>query len=121
MPFPYRYICDLLQRLDDESHKDDPKQIPARDIIEAWFREHRPRLDATDNDPSAILSTLLPERRTDRVYLIQAARLETIFGKALLLGASRLQELRRYRTPGLGVDLADCIEGILKRTVGTLS
>ncbi|KAK6951851.1 hypothetical protein Daesc_006376 [Daldinia eschscholtzii] len=116
MPFPYRYICDLLQQLDDESHKDDPKQTPARDIIEAWFREHRSRLDAPENDPSAILSTLLPERRTDRVYLIQAARLETIFGKALLLGASRLQELRRYRTPGLGVDLADCIQGILKRT-----
>ncbi|KAI1466319.1 uncharacterized protein F4812DRAFT_433657 [Daldinia caldariorum] len=116
MPFPFRYICDLLQELDDESHKDERKQIPTRNIIEAWFREHRSRLDVFENDPSAILSTLLPERRTDRVYLIQTARLETIFGKALLLGASRLQELRRYRTPGLGVDLADCIEGILKRT-----
>ncbi|KAI1798949.1 hypothetical protein F4811DRAFT_546277 [Daldinia bambusicola] len=116
MPFPYRYICDLLQQLDDKSHKDGHKQIPARNIIEAWFREHRSRLDASENDPSAILSTLLPERRTDRVYLIQTARLESIFGKALLLGTSRLQELRRYKTPGLGVDLADCVEGILKRT-----
>ncbi|KAI2781534.1 hypothetical protein F4815DRAFT_466571 [Daldinia loculata] len=116
MPFPYKYICDLLQQLDNESRKDEHKQTPARSIIETWFREHRSSLDASENDPSAILSTLLPERRTDRVYLIQAARLESIFGKALLLGASRLQELRRYRTPGLGVDLADCVEGILKRT-----
>ncbi|KAI8961546.1 hypothetical protein F5Y11DRAFT_325662 [Daldinia sp. FL1419] len=116
MPFPYRYICDLLQNLDDESRKEEHRQTPARNVIEAWFREHRSRLDASENDPGAILSTLLPERRTDRVYLIQATRLETIFGKALLLGISRLQELRRYRTPGLGVDLADCIEGILKQT-----
>ncbi|KAI1659026.1 hypothetical protein F4813DRAFT_395465 [Daldinia decipiens] len=116
MPFPYKYICDLLQQLENESRKNEHRQTPARSIIETWFREHRSSLDAPENDPSAILSTLLPERRTDRVYLIQAARLESIFGKALLLGASRLQELRRYRTPGLGVDLADCIEGILKRT-----
>ncbi|OTA67430.1 hypothetical protein K449DRAFT_365286 [Hypoxylon sp. EC38] len=115
MPFPFRYICDLLQHLDDESRKE-TKQIPAKVIIEAWFREHRAHLNAQDNDACAILSTLLPERRTDRVYCIQTTRLESIFGKALLLGASRVQELRRYRTPALGVDLADCIEGILSRT-----
>ncbi|OTA94832.1 hypothetical protein M434DRAFT_10355 [Hypoxylon sp. CO27-5] len=115
MPFPFRYICDLLQHLDDESRKE-TKQIPAKVIIEAWFREHSAHLNAQDNDACAILSTLLPERRTDRVYCIQTTRLESIFGKALLLGASRVQELRRYRTPALGVDLADCIEGILSRT-----
>ncbi|KAI1415227.1 hypothetical protein F5Y13DRAFT_196585 [Hypoxylon sp. FL1857] len=115
MPFPFRYICDLLQRLDDES-RNESKQIPAKVIIETWFREHRTRLNAQENNASAILSTLLPEKRTDRVYLIQATRLESIFGKALLLGASRVQELRRYRTPALGVDLADCVEGILSRT-----
>ncbi|KAI1138781.1 hypothetical protein F5Y05DRAFT_350720 [Hypoxylon sp. FL0543] len=115
MPFPFRYICDLLQQLDDESRKES-KQIPAKVIIETWFREHHVRLNAQENDACAILSTLLPERRTDRVYCIQATRLESIFGKALLLGASRVQELRRYRTPALGVDLADCIEGILRRS-----
>ncbi|KAI1390976.1 uncharacterized protein F4822DRAFT_442178 [Hypoxylon trugodes] len=116
MPFPYRYVCDLLQQLNDESHKRENKQRPARVLIETWFREHRAHLNADGNDASAILSTLLPERRTDRVYYIQVSRLESIFGKALLLGASRVQELRRYTTPGLGVDLADCIEGILTRT-----
>ncbi|KAI0840027.1 hypothetical protein F5Y06DRAFT_246220 [Hypoxylon sp. FL0890] len=115
MPFPFRYICDLLQQLDNESRKEN-KQIPAKIIIENWFCEHRIRLNAQENDACAILSTLLPERRTDRVYFIQTTRLESIFGKALLLGASRVQELRRYRTPALGVDLADCVEGILSRT-----
>ncbi|XXG99763.1 exosome 3'-_5 exonuclease subunit ski4 (Csl4) [Hypoxylon texense] len=120
MPFLYRYICDLLQRLEDESRKAEHKQTPSKAIVEAWFREHRSRLDAPDNDASAILSTLLPERRTDRVYNIQVARLESIIGKALFLGSSRVQELRRYQTPALGIDLADCIERILERTPNAL-
>ncbi|OTB07774.1 hypothetical protein M426DRAFT_8373 [Hypoxylon sp. CI-4A] len=116
MPLLYRHICDLLQNLDDESRKQKQKQTPAKTIIETWFRKHRSRLDKSDNDASAILSTLLPQRRTDRVYRIQAPTLESIFGKALLLGSSRVQELRRHKTPGSGVDLADCIESILLRT-----
>ncbi|KAL7625078.1 hypothetical protein AAE478_004292 [Parahypoxylon ruwenzoriense] len=120
MPFPYRFICDLLQELDDESRKEKKAQLPAKAIIKTWFREHRSRLVAPENDASAILSTLLPERRTDRVYFIQAPKLEGIFGKALLLGVSRMQELRRYTTPGLGVDLADCVESILARTPNAL-
>ncbi|KAI1765971.1 hypothetical protein GGR53DRAFT_519334 [Hypoxylon sp. FL1150] len=120
MPFPYRYICNLLQQLEDESLKVERKQTPSKAIIENWFREHRSSLDAPENDASAILSTLLPERRTDRVYFIQVPRLESIVGKALLLGASRVQELRRYRTPALGIDLADCVERILERTPNAL-
>ncbi|KAI2641651.1 hypothetical protein GGS26DRAFT_536276 [Hypomontagnella submonticulosa] len=116
MPFPFRYICDLLQQLDDQYRKVEHKRTPAKTVIETWFRQHRSTLDAPGNDVSAILSTLLPEKRTDRVYLIQAPRLESIFGKAQLLGASRVQELRRYRTAGLGVDLADCVEAILTDT-----
>ncbi|KAI1375198.1 hypothetical protein F4677DRAFT_423513 [Hypoxylon crocopeplum] len=120
MPFPYRYICDLLQQLDDNSRKEERNQTPTKTIVGAWFHEHRSGLNAPENDSSAILSTLLPERRTDRVYFIQTPRLESIFGKALLLGASRVQELRRYRTSGQGVDLADCVEGILKGTPNAL-
>ncbi|KAI0381877.1 hypothetical protein F5Y04DRAFT_61578 [Hypomontagnella monticulosa] len=116
MPFPFRYICDLLQQLDDQHRKVEHKRTPAKTIIETWFREHRSSLDAPGNDTSAILSTLLPEKRTDRVYFIQTLRLESIFGRSQLLGASRVQELRRYRTAGLGVDLADCVEAILTDT-----
>ncbi|KAI1215110.1 uncharacterized protein F4807DRAFT_21097 [Annulohypoxylon truncatum] len=116
MPFPFRYICDLLQQLDDETRQDEHKKLPSKTIIETWFSTHRSHLNAHENDACAILSTLLPERRTDRVYFIQTLRLEGIFAKALILGNSRVLELRRYKSPGLGVDLADCIEGILTRT-----
>ncbi|KAH9901921.1 hypothetical protein F4778DRAFT_738154 [Xylariomycetidae sp. FL2044] len=121
MPFPYRYICDLLQLLEDELRK--PKAHPAstKSLIQHWFDQHRSHLLAPGNDASVILSTLLPERRTDRVYSIQTARLESIVGKALLLGASRVKELRRYQTAGLGIDLGDCVQGILTRTPNYVS
>ncbi|KAI1449943.1 hypothetical protein F5Y02DRAFT_370464 [Annulohypoxylon stygium] len=116
MPFPFRYICDLLQQLDDQTRQDEHKKLPTKAIIENWFSTHRSHLNAHQDHACAILSTLLPERRTDRVYFIQTLRLEGIFAKALILGYSRVLELRRYKTPGLGVDLADCIQGILTRT-----
>ncbi|KAI0592842.1 hypothetical protein F4775DRAFT_599219 [Biscogniauxia sp. FL1348] len=116
MPFPYAYICDLLQQLEDELQKPESKRIPSKTVVTNWFDQHRALLNAPGSDACAILSTLLPERRTDRVYLIQAPRLQSIIGQAFLLGASRVKELRCYQTPGLGVDLGDCVEGLLKRT-----
>lgn len=34
-----------------------------------------------------------------------------------MLGSSRLKELSVYKQPGLGLDLADCVERILTVTV----
>ncbi|KAK7967433.1 ATP dependent DNA ligase domain-containing protein [Apiospora aurea] len=115
MPFPYRFVCDLLQQLEEESRSASKERTPSRTIIERWFHEHRIRLDAPTVNGCAVISTLLPERRTDRVYGIQAPRLESIVGQALILGSSRVKELRRYKTPGQGVDLGDCVESILSR------
>lgn len=117
MPFPYAYICDLLQKLEDETLSTKKEKTPAKAIIANWFESHRSRLHSPDNDASAVLSTLLPERRTDRVYSIQATRLRSIIGRALLLGQSRVLELRRHIIPGSGVDLGDCVESILTSTV----
>ncbi|KAI0106469.1 hypothetical protein GGR51DRAFT_171296 [Nemania sp. FL0031] len=116
MPFPYRYICDLLQELDDELRKSPGRQTPPDVIVKSWFQQHRSLIDAPGNNACAILCTLLPERRTDRVYNIQAPKLQSIFGKALMLGASRVLELRRWIEPGSGIDLADCVEGVLRKT-----
>lgn len=69
----------------------------------------------------ALLSTLLPDRRTDRVYGLQARSLQRILIRALGLGHSRIPELSRWMRPcehgTTGpVDLADCVEAILKWT-----
>ncbi|CAJ2508173.1 Uu.00g093590.m01.CDS01 [Anthostomella pinea] len=121
MPFPFRYICDLLQDLEDDIRKAKSYPTSGKAIIARWFDQHRLQLHAPGNDVCAILSTLLPERRTDRVYFIQAPRLQSIVGQALCLGFSRVAELRRYQTPGLGIDLGDCVERILERTPNSTS
>ncbi|KND93668.1 DNA ligase 4 [Tolypocladium ophioglossoides CBS 100239] len=112
MPLPFSLVCDLL----DECHRLCLAHRPNEQVVADWFARHRGRIDARDTDLSALLSTLLPEKRTDRVYCIQAASLEKIVGRALILGASRIAELARYKQPGLGLDLADCVERILTVT-----
>ncbi|PHH87199.1 hypothetical protein CDD83_9194 [Cordyceps sp. RAO-2017] len=115
MPIPFSLVCDLLEECQRLSIAEKPTTYAVVD----WFSQHRHRVDAHDTDLTALLSTLLPERRTDRVYCIQAASLDKIIARALILGASRIAELARYKQPGLGLDLADCVERILIATVGS--
>ncbi|CVK89298.1 uncharacterized protein FMAN_04399 [Fusarium mangiferae] len=112
MPLPFSLVCELLEQsfllsLDKKS---------CSNTVTKWFTRHRNYVDAHDTDLPALLSTLLPEKRTDRVYCIQSARLERIIGRAYLLGSSRIKELAQYRQPGSGVDLADCVFRILTVT-----
>lgn len=117
MSFPFCFIGDLLQSLDDALRRPERQRIPSHILVAQWFQKHRQRLDATDSNACAILSTLLPDRRTDRVFFIQSTKLEGIIGQAFTLGSSRVKELRRYREPGLGIDLADCVQLLLTATV----
>ncbi|OAA39951.1 DNA ligase, ATP-dependent, central [Metarhizium rileyi] len=112
MPFPFILVCDLL----DECHRLCIASKSNTRAVVDWFARHRGRLDAHDTDLAALLSTLLPEKRTDRVYCIRAPTLEKIIGRALMLGSSRIVELSLYQRPGQGADLADCAERILNAT-----
>ena len=104
MPFPFAVVCDLLQGLEHDlkrkRHQKGPQQI-----VGAWFAEHRLAVDHDDTDKCALLSTLLPERRTDRVFAIQQKTLSAIFARAQGLGHTRKQQLARYDTPGSETDL----------------
>lgn len=116
MPIPFSTVCDLLEqsyRLCQASKSNTP-------AVQAWFQRHRDAVDAHDTGLAALLSTLLPEKRTDRVYCIQASTLERVVGRGLMLGASRMLELAAYKRPGTGLDLADCVEKILNTTVRLL-
>ncbi|XWX02037.1 hypothetical protein V2A60_010069 [Cordyceps javanica] len=112
MPLPFSAVCDLLEQSCQlcQSRKSNAG------AVRAWFQRHRAAVDAHDADVAALLSTLLPEKRTDRVYCIQAPTLEKVIGRSLMLGASRMLELTTYKRPGAGVDLADCVERILSVT-----
>ncbi|KAI9740974.1 MAG: hypothetical protein M1818_004580 [Claussenomyces sp. TS43310] len=115
--FPFVYVCDLLERLQTIIFRDPPylqKDIENKtcETITSWIRFHRRRIDQASGD--AFLSTLLPERRTDRVYHLKEKTLEKILARALALPNSRLSDLKRWRDPGAG-DLADCLERVQKQ------
>ncbi|KAJ4863964.1 ATP dependent DNA ligase domain-containing protein [Trichoderma breve] len=112
MPFPFSHVCDLLEA----SYVLAKARKSSTSALIAWCSQHRNLIDAPDTNLAALLSTLLPEKRTDRVYCIQANSLERVIGRGLMLGSSRLKELSVYKQPGLGLDLADCVERILTVT-----
>ncbi|EWG48371.1 hypothetical protein FVEG_08168 [Fusarium verticillioides 7600] len=112
MPLPFSLVCELLE----QSFLLSLSKKSCSDTVTKWFTRHRDYVDAHDTDLPTLLSTLLPEKRTDRVYCIQSARLERIIGRAYLLGSSRIKELAQYRQPGSVVDLADCVFRILTVT-----
>lgn len=113
MPLPFSLVCDLLE----DSYDVATARKPVSRVFAAWCARHRSRINASDINLAALLSTLLPEKRADRVYCIQANGLERIIGRALMLGSSRIKELAIYKRPGHGLDLDDCVERILNATV----
>ncbi|PON26878.1 hypothetical protein TGAM01_v204379 [Trichoderma gamsii] len=112
MPLPFSLVCDLLE----EAYILATTRKPFNQVFVAWCAHHRSRINEPDTNLAALLSTLLPEKRTDRVYCIQANGLERIISRALMLGSSRIKELAIYKQPGLGLDLGDCVERILNAT-----
>jgi len=118
MPVAFSDITTLLTRCEDiETH--DPPFLPKdkvarlQETIESWFRSHRRRINELDVEgATSLLSSLLPERRTDRVYGIQALSLCRILGRGLSLSAARLKDLHAYKDAGRG-DLAQCFERVL--------
>ncbi|OBR11863.1 ATP dependent DNA ligase [Colletotrichum higginsianum IMI 349063] len=113
MPLSFVLVCDLLEEARKHATSGN-KNLNQR--VSDWFTRHRRHVDDAGTDVSALLSTLLPDKRTDRVYAIQTDTLSNIIGRALRLGASRVKELRRYKEPGRGEDLADCVARLLKET-----
>lgn len=122
MPLLFLHVSDLLEELSAVKTRDPPylpKDAEARshEIIRSFFRERR-RL-FTDENAEALLSTLLPERRTDRVYGLKEKSLEKIIGRALCLSNGRWNDLRRYQQPGAG-DIGDCLERVQRQAVSQM-
>jgi DNA ligase 4 len=114
MPFPFALVCDLLEELHRSSL--DGKKQQVRRGLGRWFTTHGGLINSLCHGGHALLSTLLPGRRTDRVYCIQASRLEAIIRRAQKLGGQRFERLRRYREPGSKLDLGDCVQEIWNDT-----
>jgi DNA ligase-4 len=118
MPFPFSSICDLLNRLERLKLRD-PPYLPEKlreettRAVEEWFRRHRTAIDSRETDGVALLSTLFPERRTDRVYGLKETSLCKVLARCLHLTNKKSVDLQAWKIPGHG-DLGMCLENVLK-------
>jgi DNA ligase 4 len=128
MPFAFAHVCQLLQdiektRVNGRATLGNPQiatssanEISGRchRILEKWFETHGKQINNPElTDGTALLSTLLPERRTDRVFALREARLLRLLPRALHLSAARTRALNAFLKPGNG-DLASFLETVLK-------
>jgi DNA ligase 4 len=117
MPFKFRYLCDLLQSLDDNRIKKTASGAQAKysdvPIIIHWFNQHDHNIPRHGTAAVAFLSCLFPERRADRVYNIQEKRLEKIVGRSLLLSSTRLTHLSSWRKQD-GPEFAQTVQNIMR-------
>ena len=115
---PFADVATLFQRIEAVELREPPllpdeKTQKIRAIVDSWFKSHRSAISAlTVEGATALLSTLLPEKRTDRVYGLQAPSLCRTLARCLKLQAHRARDLREYTQPGRG-DLAACLERVL--------
>jgi len=118
MPFKFNHVCDLLSKIERWKTREPPLlqkelDLEIRRVIEYWFREHRHEIDDPGTDGVALLSTLFPEKRTDRVYGFQEMRLTPIIARCLYLNSHRTKILHGWKTAGNG-DLGTCVERALR-------
>ncbi|KAJ5365938.1 hypothetical protein N7517_008824 [Penicillium concentricum] len=118
MGFKFTLLCDLLSNLDDSktakactAARNDNPDIKT---VALWFSRHERTIQHAETDRVALLSCMFPEKRTDRVYWLQALQLSRVIGRCLGLGSSRLSELNRWQSPG-GPDLGGCVEIVMRQ------
>jgi hypothetical protein len=119
MPFPFVYVCDLLEDLANLYNRVIPllpKDLDHRttEITLRWLKHHRNLLDAAATDDDCVILTLQPEKRADRVYGLDAFALEQIVARVLNLPKQHYQDLQRWRHGPAEGDLASCVEQVME-------
>ncbi|KFA48997.1 hypothetical protein S40293_09786 [Stachybotrys chartarum IBT 40293] len=118
MPFPFRILCDLLERLERHSRRSsgvDRIQETDQLTILTWFEKYNATISRQGPEAAAFLSCLFPERRPDRIFGLQERQLEKIIQRAQCLGSSRMTDIRRLITNN-GVDFASSVERVMATT-----
>ncbi|KAI3225543.1 hypothetical protein DTO012A9_8740 [Penicillium roqueforti] len=118
MGFKFTLLCDLLSNLDNsktaKASTAARNQNPDIKTVAQWFARHERTIHDAKTDRVALLTCMFPEKRTDRVYWLQAMQLSRVIGRCLGLGSSRLSELNRWQSPG-GFDLGACVETVMRQ------
>jgi DNA ligase 4 len=122
MPLKYSLLCHLLNELERNREKSRYKSnITKSDtqIVRTWFDQHSSIIPRKGREAVALLSCLFPHRRPDRLFELQERRLESIIGRALCLGMTRLRELQKWRDRD-GADFASSVERVMFTTDSAL-
>ncbi|KAH6883508.1 hypothetical protein B0T10DRAFT_580496 [Thelonectria olida] len=118
MPFPFRLLCDLLERLERNAKRsssiDRIQELDQLTIL-AWFKKHNAIIPRRGSEAVAFLSCLFPERRSDRIFGLQQRQLEGVIQRAQCLGSSRMKDLQIWKTSG-GLDFASSVERVMATT-----
>ena len=115
MPFPFVYLCDLLDDL-ERPHVSRYPMLPkdlanyTKDKVIRWLRLHRDRLNAFSTDSEAVMSMLQPEKQIDRVYGLDPGSLELVIARALSLPRQHYLALQQWRTDPVRGDLGACVK-----------
>lgn len=108
MPFPFIYVCDLLDELERLHIR--PVPLLPRVLLERstnaanqWLKNHKFDLNAFDAQSAAALWILRPDKMVDRHYGINAHRLESIIARVYQLSGMQYEVLQSWRhMPHLG-------------------
>ncbi|EER27608.1 ATP dependent DNA ligase domain containing protein [Coccidioides posadasii C735 delta SOWgp] len=123
MGFKFSYVCDLLSSLDNnriaKTTSEARKKDPDVSTVSQWFDNYERKIHSGDTDRLALLSCIFPEKRPERVFRLREPSLTKVVGRCLLLGASRKQELDRWREKGWG-DLGQCVEYVMQQAENCL-
>lgn len=119
MPLHFVDFCTLLADLESVSARQPPLNEKKRDevyrrTISEWLQKHHVSVNSPDVNAAVVLSSLLPGRRTDRVYGIQIPALTKHLRKCLSIGKGRWHQLEKWKLPKRG-DLGECIERIQRQ------
>lgn len=119
MPFPFVYVCDLLDDLSHLVNRETPllpKDVDHKtnETTLRWLKLHRSRLDAAATDDHTVILTLQPGKRTDRVYGLDVCGLEQVVARVLNLPRLHHRDLQTWRREPAKGDLASCVERVME-------
>ncbi|KAJ4377938.1 hypothetical protein N0V83_000768 [Neocucurbitaria cava] len=123
MTITFGAICSLLQSVENISTRQ-PRPLPQqqqdgiRQIISNWFNNQRSALDDPLTNGGAVLSSLFPHRRKDRVYGLQAPLLAKKLTKLLAFNHGQRALFDGWQT-GIHGDLGAYTERAMRPWDGT--
>lgn len=119
MPFPYVYICDLLEELGHLVYRDRPMLVglekETNNRAVNWLTQHRRSLNEFSVDSAAVMMMFTPENWTDRDYGLDEGRLEQLIARVLNLPRDLHIELRMWRDGPAHEDLAVCVQRVMDK------